>query len=421
MNTKEKGDDFETRSLDIIKKVMAEGQLGHMTPYIDIIPKATYYAPMRKGNVIFDIAIEVKPPGANRPVLTYIIECKNHSKRVPVEKVKSFLFDIKDVGLANVKGIFMTNSPLQKSAYALADSAGLMLIQGESVADYKILLHKTTHRNDENRIPFVSDVLDSTLIDTGVSLIEKLIDEQFASVLQTEIGEERISYGIDKLNKQQIEEIAENQLRKIDPKIVTHGHQFSLKEFEEYMLRSYRINTIDLEPESELLGYCDIENKHLGLHPSIRMTNRAFFTLSHEFAHFVLHQKLSIGQTSYDYFKDSEYSFKKGKNQLSNPRHWIEWQANYFASCFTMPKGHFVASFFLLLDEMGISRGKIVLDDNPNNLRVFYAIIRKLAFKFYVSQTSVIYKLNELELINNKAREKSIGQLINEYKDGFVA
>lgn len=420
MNTTKKGDSFETRSIEIIKKVMSDGQLGHMTSYINIIPKAKYFSPMRRSDITFDIAIEVKPPEAKRCVIIYIIECKNYSKRVPVEKVERFLFSIKDVGLANVKGIFITNSPLQKSAYNLADTAGLMLIQGESVSDYKILLHKTNRELKDKRLPFIPDTFDETLLDIGANLIEKLIDEQFVSVLQTELSEERISYGIDKLSKSKIEEISDLQLSKIDRKILTHGHQFSIGDFEDYMFKSYGITIEDLEPGQELLGFCDIENKKIGLHPKVRKTNREFFILSHEFAHFILHQKLSIGQNSYEFFKDSEYSFKTGKHHLSNPRHWIEWQANYFASCFTMPKGHFVASFFMLQDEMNVSKGKILLTDNPNTLRIFYNIIRKLAFKFYVSQTSVIYKLKELDLINNKTREKSIGQLIEEFNEEMI-
>ena len=77
LNTVEIGDKFESKSLDIIKKLIEEEQLGHMTEYIRIFQKKEYYSTLRKKNIKFDLTIEVWPPGANRYVLLYIIECKS--------------------------------------------------------------------------------------------------------------------------------------------------------------------------------------------------------------------------------------------------------------------------------------------------------------------------------------------------------
>lgn len=67
----------------------------------------------------------------------------------------------------NVKAIFITNSPLQEAAYNIAESTGMMLIQGESSEDYKIVLHKMTKRTVDQDTPTVLKTIDMSLIDNS--------------------------------------------------------------------------------------------------------------------------------------------------------------------------------------------------------------------------------------------------------------
>lgn len=61
-------------------------------------------------------------------------------------------------------------------------------------------------------------------------------------------------------------------------------------------------------------------------------------------------------------------------------------------------------------------RGVILLNDQYQNRKDFSELIKQLAYRFSVSKTTVIYKLNEMKLIDEQSRLKSIGQLIEEYK-----
>jgi Zn-dependent peptidase ImmA (M78 family) len=144
------------------------------------------------------------------------------------------------------------------------------------------------------------------------------------------------------------------------------------------------------------------------------------FVLCHEFGHFVLHQKLSIGQQSYNAFKDSEYNFRTSAYDLQNPKQWIEWQANCFAAALIMPSGQFQARLWLIQDHLNRSRGKILLDDNGYHIKEFYEIVNKLAYQYYVTKTTIIYKLKEMNLINNQSRVKTVGQLIDEFAQDLL-
>lgn len=145
LNTTQIGDNFESRSLAIIKKVIEDEQLGYLGKHLKIFTKNDkgYYSHHRKGEIYFDIIIEVWPPGANRYVLIYFIECKDYQTRVPINDVEEFHKKIEQVSGVNAKGIFISNSPLQKAAYNYAESVGMMLIQAEAVDNYNIILHKT--------------------------------------------------------------------------------------------------------------------------------------------------------------------------------------------------------------------------------------------------------------------------------------
>ncbi|WP_057937914.1 ImmA/IrrE family metallo-endopeptidase [Algoriphagus resistens] len=417
MNTVNKGDKFESKSKEILKKVIEEERLGHLADCLRIFEKKKYYSHERKKDIEFDLTIEVWPPGADRYVLIYIIECKNYSKRVPVEKIERFRDQIRQITGLNVKAIFITNSPLQEAAFNVAESAGMMLIQGESSEDYNIILHRTNRNKQGFRIPLLKETLDENLIDSGVELIEKVIDKRILSTIKEIESNEFISYGIDKLSKHDIEEITRNELDKINPLILSKPSFLTLKAFKQYLSETLNIRVYELEDKSDLLGCCDFNEPSIGLSKSIIGTTREFFTLAHEFGHLILHQKLSIGQYTYENFEDSVYNFKTDKHELSNSRQWIEWQANYFSSCLIMPKENFIGRLYWCQQRNGLQKGVIYLDDQYENIENFSFLVKRLAYFHDVSQASVRYRLQELELINNKSRLKTVGQIIKEEGD----
>lgn len=396
--------------------MIEEEQLGLMSEYIKIFQKKEYYSDLRKKNIKFDLTIEVWPPGANRYVLLYIIECKDYNKRVPVSKIEDFHSKITQVAGVNMKGIFISNSPLQEGGFNIAESTGMMVIEGESSDDYKIILHKKSRQTDSHTIPFITKTLDRNFIDEGSEQIERLIDKKILSSFQVVSSKSRISFGIDKLSKEDIESFAKIELNKINPKTYTHAHTLSSKKLIEYLQNNFKLSICDISGDS-ILGSCDFNNNSISLNTSIRNTNRELFILAHEFGHYTLHQKLSIGQTLYNSFEDSEFNFKTGKHDFNNPKHWIEWQANYFAVSLVLPKEPFLAHLRRCQDNLSKSRGKIFLDDQHQNIKDFNEIIKRLAYLFNVSKTSVIYRLKEMELINNQSRLRSIGQIIDDFKD----
>ncbi len=163
------------------------------------------------------------------------------------------------------------------------------------------------------------------------------------------------------------------------------------------------------------LGTCDIDKKIIGISEEIIGTSRELFVLCHELGHFILHQNLSINQELLNSFSDTKKNFVNKKISLENPKQWIEWQANYFAVSFLLPKTSIIIQLWKIKRRMGLQKGNLIIDDN--NYSEYQKIIKALAYHFETSQTSIIYRLKELNLITNNSRLKSIGELMELYKE----
>jgi len=420
MNRVEKGDIFETKSLEIITKLIEEGTLYLSKDQIKISPKAKYFSRDRNKDIIFDLTIEVWPPEADKYSMIYIIECKNFKNRVPVNKVEDFYSKIQQVTGVNVKGIFITNSVLQESAFNFANSKGIMVIHGDSVDNAKVVLFKRSKAEiDYIKIPYIKETLNLEQLEEGTALITNIIDKNIFAALSEEMPD--VSYNIDKLSKEAIEDIANRELDKINTDILINGEGISVKIITDYLLKEYDIKVERFSLTSPYLGSCNIDKKIIKIHPTVINTNRHLFILCHEFGHFLIHQKLMIDQISYDSFEDSNYNFQTGKHELNNPKHWIEWQANYFSICLILNKFSLLACIFGCQIKMGLPKSNIVVNDTYSSQKDFHKILNDIVFKFNTSKTSIIYRMKELKFLTEMFRTKSVGQLIAEYKENYFA
>lgn len=217
------------------------------------------------------------------------------------------------------------------------------------------------------------------------------------------------------LSRESIEKIAHAELNKIDVKCLLEAGVISVSEIETYVKEQLGL-TIELLPQgSDLLGACSISNKIIWIHPSIKDSNRYLFILAHEIGHYLLHTDVVIDQDTYEYFSDPEVNFITKKSTFDNPKQWIEWQANCFASEFVLPKAVLYSRLVRLQRYLKLKEGIVYLDDQPENRANFYELITLLSKLFHVSKTSVIYKLKEMNLLKDNSRLQSIGQIIAEY------
>lgn len=403
MNTTLKGDKFEDLAIDLVHKLIEEEELLINMKYIRPYKKKKYKAMSRDGFVEFDYVIEVWPPNAERYSVIYFIECKDYKNRVGVSQLKKFHNDIEEVSGANTKGILITRSLLQDGAKTYAEANGFMVVQANSVEDYKIIYHKTESR--DNSIP----ILNGAIEDEGILGLTKVIDKQINKAFVE--FKEGVSYNIDRISKETIEEMCNTELQEINPLILTDAENLDITVLKGHLKRKYN-TTVKYHEDTTLLGFCDITNNTISLHQNVKGTKRELFILCHEFGHYKLHQRLIIDQFTYNNFTESEYNFKIGKHSLTNPKHWIEWQANYFAVSMILPKPSLLAMLWQHQQRLGLNPGKLYLDDQKENYKNYQTLLYRLSEHFNVTRPNILYRLKEIQHYENRSNLKSVSEIL---------
>lgn len=403
MNTVLKGDKFEDIGIDLIHKLISEEEILINAKYIRPFKKKKYKCKSRDGNVEFDYVIEVWPPNAERYSVVYFIECKDYKNRVGVNQLKKFHNDIEEVSGANAKAILITKSLLQEGAKTYAEANGFMVIQANSVEDYKIVYHKGTLKKVE--IP----TLRGEITDIGILGLTKIIDEKIHRVFEEFTSE--VSYNLDNLSKETIEQLCEEELNRINPKILTDAENLDINLLKSYLSKSYDIK-INYHKDFDLLGFYDIETNTISLNVNLKNDKRELFVLCHEFGHYKLHQNLIIDQLTYNSFRESEYNFRIGKHSFSNPKHWIEWQANYFSANLILPKSTLLANLYKHQIRLDIRKGPLFLDDQIENYRNYQTILFRLSEYFNVTRPNILFQLKEINQFINKSNIKTAREII---------
>lgn len=403
MNTTLKGDKFEDLAVELVHKLIEEEELLINMNYIRPYKKKKYKSKSRDGFVEFDYVIEVWTPNAERYSVIYFIECKDYKNRVGVSQLKKFHNDIQEVSGANAKGILITRSLLQDGAKTYAEANGFMVIQANSVEDYKIIYHRTESK--DKSIPTLNGIIE----DEGILGLTKIIDKQINKAFVE--FKEGVSYNIDRISKEKIEKISNAELQEINSFILTHAENLEINVLTTYLRKKYDI-TVKYHEDSNLLGCCDIANNTISIHQNIKGTRRELFILCHEFGHYKLHQKLIIDQFTYNNFNESEYNFKMGKHSLENPKHWIEWQANYFAISMILPNTSILAMLWQYQQRLGLNTGKLYLDDQKVNYQNYQTLLYKLSEYFNVTRPNILYRLKELNQYENRSNLKSVREIL---------
>ncbi len=390
MNTVLKGDLFEKNSYELIRKAIDDDKFGISPKFSKVFLKKGYFSRLRNKEIVFDLSIEIWPPDAERLSILYLIECKNYSsKKVPVDDIEEFLSkvsQIADLGYF-IKGVFISNNSFQDGAIEIAKKAGIMLIEVTPENELSIKLHKTERKNIQ------------------ITNEEKEIEAFLFSVFDLNRVE-----GLKKYSRKNIEDIVIGIINEIDDEILKYTLQTPINKTIEYFKFKYNLkfefeNELHATNGKQIHGYFDVTENIIKISKNVVNTERFSFLLAHELGHFILHRNLRINQQVYDIFEDAEYDFLADKYLLNNYKNWIEWQANEFASSFILPSNSFYTRLILVQKSLGISKyGHIYLDDQPINRQDFKQITNYLSQHFNTTYTSVLYKLENLELITYDRR-----------------
>lgn len=136
------------------------------------------------------------------------------------------------------------------------------------------------------------------------------------------------------------------------------------------------------------------------------------FTLAHEIAHFVLHRRINpkiLGGGDDAEISDTNRDLILDQIQGDNPRTWIEWQANKWASSVLLPRSTVPSAVRSKQQELGVTRnlGTLYLDRQRGNVEDFMTVLRYMERIYQVSRSAIRIRLRELNLLHEATMTES--------------
>lgn len=229
------------------------------------------------------------------------------------------------------------------------------------------------------------------------------------------------------LSKRQIEACANSFLEENSPETVRIAMPINLEHIIENKL-NINIQYLKLDDTNNLLGmtimnpmYVKYFDENMQMQETLvdrntilinsflveqkNQEHRYYFTLAHELGHWYLHRKdayidsqqqcifeLTTINSGRNRFVDDVNIFTHSrKKKLRSEEDWLEWQANYFASCILMPKKTFIQAY-QSIDE-SVDKGA------------------KLSEVFNVSKEAVSYRMAEIESELDNDNENLFNQM----------
>ncbi len=417
-NSVEKGNLFEKKIYDLFQELLANDDLYINGKKSKIFWKKAYYSEIRKNNIIVDISIESYLKDADKYSLLTIIECKNYLKGVPVDDIEEFDSKLNQIGEHNTKGIIVTNSYFQESAFNIATSKkiGLVRINDKNEIDW------VNYRKDRKREYFKLNIIKSYLC------LDKLQDKNFIALLGQKsfdtIPNLFIELGIidQYFNKskyllipyfteQQIEEKINNlpfdKLYKKD--------KLDIDDTCSILNSIYKVSfkfDNKLDCTNEILGKITFDPLEIHISENLKFDiYRWRFTFAHEIGHLILHYKRLADYL--DAYADNEYSisFNQDYSIYFNKR--LEIQANIFASRLLLPKEPLLRIVKDYFKQERIYKEYLYLDDQFCNINLVFNLLKGLQDYFGVSKEAAKYRLISEGLIKD-ATDNSIQGILKE-------
>lgn len=412
MNTTEKGDKFEDKVLTLLVKEIEDfNTFINPKNHIKIFKKKKYYSRFRKGDIEFDIAIEIyqneKIPNYSSLIL---IECKDYKGPVGVDQVSKFLQDVRDLNEDNfsysLKPIMAISSTLAKSAFNVALERGVGLIKINESDGLKWVLNRSFEKHGVNQSLssgsiFVEGNQPKYYSSYWLFYTNKKWFSSIKSYIEHITGykSKGLKSKIKYFAKDTLEDIAGNILKEVK---YLEGAVSLSDLLSHQVLGSVKLY-IDITPsvhENNLLGRVDFESNEIFIYKKeVEDIKRDRFTLAHEISHIIL----GHGQyLSRDSLEESDLANLEALDHSMIAK--LEFQANYLASCLLVPKSQLAKVFSKIYSDSGLKqRGVfwIYLDSQPENKIVANNMISKLARYFNVSKSVIRIRLIGFGLLHD--------------------
>lgn len=346
-------------------------------------------------------------PNEKDYALLFVFECKNYKGAVSIDNIEEFSSKLSQIGGHNIKGIMVTTSRYSENGLNFARAKGIGLARlSENAFSYdiqRLSRYNTviTHGeeiskalcDEESNTPFYAYDIISTN-----NILEYLLHLGVIDVIP-----QKTKLKIPFIKSEVLKKNAENLLKTYVPEVFQIIQPTSLKHICDFISKESSVNFIFNENlgqscGKEILGKISFNPTCIYVSSTIQNKHRWRFTLAHEIGHYILHlQYLSEHSNS-----NIDTTESINLNITDKILQRMELQANVFAGHLLMPEYSFIALVKqrFMLDR--IKGHKLILDGQYCNICTFHRVISEISHFFDVSKESARYRLQDLNLYEDK-------------------
>lgn len=231
--------------------------------------------------------------------------------------------------------------------------------------------------------------------------------------------------GVPVLSARQIDTIAEQMVRKIQPELFTTQIDATNLSLAMKQLQGWHFAGRYLSKSGSLLGISCFQGgtmmitdetrtgeEALELPPHSILLDRSLFqkkneklfrfVLGHEMGHVLFHEEFASKKENMNAYKEQakqrlleDSAARLGireRRRLQNAHDWVEWQANAFSSALLMPRS------------LVFETRNLVFEDKLPYMECLNELCITMMDVFKVSQSAAFYRLKELEIAPEKCR-----------------
>lgn len=424
LSTYAKGDLFEERVYEYLKRELEQGDLWFSPKFSQIFRKKKYYSREREDYIVFDISIEVKRPELDEPSLIVLIECKHYESKIPVNDIEEFCSKIGQVTGVNVKGVFASASAFQNGAIRFAKNKGVAVVRHFDEEGFKWELSRPLlmralsfaarqraqieHGMIEPQYqPSVYTAYASTpvgftnawqgVIEDFMHGVKDDLEGLKKLIVKRQPAKERVAF----VSKTVIEDRAQELLE-------AAGYVGGSVDLQSLIAHEQQISglTVHFRDESKsVLGRISFHPPEINVFTQDREAPLSRFTLAHELGHFLLGHGQYLQQEEV-HPEDLEITASSRMPRSDIER--LEWQANTFASYLLLPRRALLERFALVAEIYGIrnrGHGILYVDKQAVNYGKLKLVLGNLSHHFRVSKTAVRLRLAGLGVLVDKLNQ----------------
>lgn len=401
MNTTAKGNTYEDKVFQLVKRLIADGTVPVGKKY-SVYKKKTYSIDFGTDSFVADVSVETSNPHCNDEISNVIIfECKDLGRKLDKSDYLEWRGRLSNFPYG-CKVYFVTPNGYPQPVIDGSKHLGIGLIVWNGQGDEQWIAPRNLNEIEYRNYQF--SVLRG---ENSNSCFPLVFDGDCFYTFGETLRQHNLSLNVPQLRAPFL---PRNKVCEIVNELLNSREFYSIstQKNEDKLISLLGVKTLFMNLPVSHNGQYDARNNTIIL-PNwlISHPHRLRFSIAHELGHAFLHRE-KLRQYESFFSSDNPIAYNPPESDF----HWFDVQANDFASYLLLPDMQFRCAVKNLFNQNGLHRTPFVVDNQKGKFAIYYKIVDSLAKQFDVSNEHVKSRLNKDKFVEIIYQPNRIGNII---------